>query len=294
MDEESRSLPLEPPDPEPPAPPCRPLAAIAAAASAPDLSKEDVACVGCGYNLRGLEPGGVCPECGLDISRSLHGDQLVYSSGEYLNSLCRGVKLIFGALIARVALTAMGIVAGIVLAANLSTIQSGWMNLVTGGLMLIDAATSLVLILGWWFFSTPDPSITSANRGDTVRKVVRITVIISGVANVANSGGTGQNLSPAPGMALLAGALALLVMAAWVTSFFASMVYIRWLAKRIPSERVDRDAKRLMWLGPLLMIVGAFCLMLGPVVAFVLYIILIYRLRQEILVVQAEQARRFG
>ena len=36
-----------------------------------DSFTEDLPCVRCGYNLRGLKPEGNCPECGAAISKSL-------------------------------------------------------------------------------------------------------------------------------------------------------------------------------------------------------------------------------
>jgi len=295
MDEESHPLPLEEPDPRPAPPPLLPLAPVGGSPKIPDLSNTDVACVGCGYNLRGLEPGGKCPECGLDISRSLHGDRLVYSGSAYLAALCRGIRIIFAALIAEVALIALSAAVGFaVFGVGASLVSPAIETLVMGLVLLVDVAVSIVLIFGWWLFSTPDPSIVSANTGDTARKFVRIAVIISGVTGLLSSLEDVYPVTTASSLAVFSSAAEIVSIVAWIVSFFASMIYIRWLAKRIPSAHVDRDAKRLMWLGPLLMIVGAFCLMLGPLVAFVLYIILIYRLRQEILAVQAEQARRFG
>ncbi len=31
----------------------------------------DLNCVTCGYNLRGLDPETICPECGIPVGRSL-------------------------------------------------------------------------------------------------------------------------------------------------------------------------------------------------------------------------------
>jgi hypothetical protein len=38
---------------------------------AEEMVGDDVACAGCGYNLRSLKQGGVCPECGQPVSWSL-------------------------------------------------------------------------------------------------------------------------------------------------------------------------------------------------------------------------------
>jgi hypothetical protein len=36
---------------------------------------KDLACVGCQYNLRGLESGGRCPECGVPIANTIYADE---------------------------------------------------------------------------------------------------------------------------------------------------------------------------------------------------------------------------
>lgn len=41
---------------------------------AADVLDRNLPCDGCRYNLRGLEPSGRCPECGLDIASSLAAD----------------------------------------------------------------------------------------------------------------------------------------------------------------------------------------------------------------------------
>jgi len=35
------------------------------------MVQQDLACIRCGYNLRGLDPSEVCPECGFEVRRSL-------------------------------------------------------------------------------------------------------------------------------------------------------------------------------------------------------------------------------
>ena len=40
------------------------------------ILEDDLACLACGYNLRGLLPDGACPECGTAVGRSTHGNLL--------------------------------------------------------------------------------------------------------------------------------------------------------------------------------------------------------------------------
>ncbi|UCD75867.1 MAG: hypothetical protein JSV91_02900 [Phycisphaerales bacterium] len=291
MADDSNPIPLEPAEPTPPPPP--PIHLLVRD-KAPDLSTQDVPCVGCGYNLRGLKPDGRCPECGLEIERSLHGDDLLYSSAAYLDSLCRGIRLIFVVLILEIVFMFVAIVGGVTLAVTINPTlmdPGAWFVAVT---VVIDAVLSVALVIGWWWFSVPDPSITGINKGDLARKFVRATVIITAVAGLMNSAGDLATVRPGSPLALLAIAFAVIAMLAWAISFFASMIYIRWIGRRIPSQRVVDNAGRLMWLGPLLVTVGALCMGLGPLVAFILYIILIYYVRQEIGEVKNKQALHYG
>ena len=50
----------------------------------------DIACVKCGYNLRGLNQERRCPECGMPVARSLHADRLATADPSWLERICRG------------------------------------------------------------------------------------------------------------------------------------------------------------------------------------------------------------
>lgn len=50
-------------------------------------------CIDCGYNLRGLDPAGVCPECGADIHRSLQQRLLRHENPQWLGRVARGIRL---------------------------------------------------------------------------------------------------------------------------------------------------------------------------------------------------------
>ena len=55
---------------------------------------QELPCAGCGYALFGLKPDGVCPECGMEISRSLLGDQLAAADPVWLRGIVRGQRLL--------------------------------------------------------------------------------------------------------------------------------------------------------------------------------------------------------
>src|SRR5687768_14962896 len=74
----------------------------------------DVACRKCGYNLRGLDANGRCPECGTAVGYSLHGDLLRFCDPNWVDTLHRGTRMfIWG-----VVLVVLGAIAAVALAAS--------------------------------------------------------------------------------------------------------------------------------------------------------------------------------
>lgn len=57
------------------------------------LSSE-IACHSCAYNLRGLSPYGVCPECGTAVKQSLLGDFLYFCDPVWLRKIVRGMDIL--------------------------------------------------------------------------------------------------------------------------------------------------------------------------------------------------------
>ncbi len=250
-----------------------------------EVVEAGIGCRRCGYELRGLPAGGRCPECGTLVARSLHGDLLRYSDERYLAALHRGVVLILAAVAAQLVLAVLSIVAGISMA---------WAPAAAASLPLLAsfAATtvSLVLLLGWWLFSAPDPAFAGTDRGTTARGVVRATVaaeaLLAAVGAAADAWSTTAIGRPMGAMVMAVGAAQLMASA---VRFFASMLYLRWLAPRLPNAQVDARAKRLMWLGPVLYTVGAL-VCIGPLIAVVLYWNMLNWVRLDLLRIRAEQA----
>ncbi len=52
----------------------------------------DHPCRDCGYNLRGLPPEGLCPECATPVMKSLRGDALQHVSLRWLTTVQRGLQ----------------------------------------------------------------------------------------------------------------------------------------------------------------------------------------------------------
>lgn len=58
------------------------------------VATANLRCVGCGHLLRSLRVTGRCPECGLEVTASLHGDPLAERPAQWLGPVRAGVALL--------------------------------------------------------------------------------------------------------------------------------------------------------------------------------------------------------
>jgi hypothetical protein len=277
-------------------------------------------CVRCGYALKGLPIAGSCPECGLAVAQSLKGFMLVSAAPEYVATVRKGATVILGAIVAQVVVQAAGLVAGLAAAffvaqagvgAGAGVGGTGWLdviNVVTTTLGLVGVLLTIVMGVGYWLFTSPDPGYKSIERGVSARKLVRASSVVLAVAALlqwvgqASTGFTGA-LGPAGlgglggpvggglgfGVAiavLIVGSLVLVV--AWVVQFFGAMRYVSILASRMPDEKLAARAKTYVWLLPLIYILGS-CVVVGPLVAMILWAIMLMNIRSRLGEVLLEQ-----
>ncbi len=243
-----------------------------------DTQGAQISCRQCGYDVRGLSVDGVCPECGFLVERSLASDELKNSSPEYLASLHRGVVIILTSIILMILFmfVAIGAVIAIAVSSRGGAVPA-WFNIAN---QVVNVVLSLAIVYGWWLFSAPDPAFTGREDGSTARRVVRITLCIAVGLSFLSLAINFLPLNQATGIVLIGvGVLSLVVFG---VRYFAEMLYLRWLTPRIPNWDAHKRAKLLLWLGPLLYIVGSLCLGLGPLVALVLYWNLLDKIRKDI------------
>jgi hypothetical protein len=122
------------------------------------LMTRDVGCLKCGYNLRGLFPGGRCPECGTPVVRSVAPPLLERVDPAWVRGAARGTGLVSVGLLVWVvmatALGAFGLVLFLMLKLDLGA--TGWTtpNRIAGAIAGVGGAGGFVLVVaGQWLAS---------------------------------------------------------------------------------------------------------------------------------------------
>src|SRR3954467_11897945 len=108
-------------------------------------------CFRCGYDLRGLPPGGNCPECGLAVERSsVEGDELWHAPPAWLAKLSWGARLVL-----------LAPVLGFVYAAyGRRYVNVPWV----AGFSLAPLAFALMFAAGVWLVTARQPHVFQARR----------------------------------------------------------------------------------------------------------------------------------
>lgn len=185
----------------------------------------DVPCRKCGYNLRGLNAEGRCPECGVAVGFSTQGDYLQFSSPQWLETLARGARIYIWGI---VVLIAGSIAVGLLLRGS-------------GAATWVQLFAFAMLTVGWWLLTEPDPSGLGENRYGVARRLIRIGLLGSVIEQFLDSiiqlGG-----SPQPIVNGVMGILRLTLSVLALIAFFAQLNYLRKLALRVPSPQMAQRA----------------------------------------------------
>lgn len=232
-------------------------------------------CVQCSYNLQGLRSSGNCPECGTPIQHSLRGHLLRFASPDYIQQLRQGLSLFLNGVLLYIVCFVVLMFMGIIAPGPSSSFFS-----------LVFLGINIMMLIGYWKYSNPDPGYLGREDPNAARRVLRISLIVM-IATTAVSGLLGL-VSAVPGPNVATGLGLLLICVALVNAiaslavFFTSLQYTRWLATRIPDPLIEKRSRRYMWLLPVISIVGAPIFFIGPLIALVLYWNLLDRVRKYI------------
>lgn len=219
---------------------------------------ESIPCRRCGYDLRGLDPDGRCPECRTAVARSIQGDLLRLCDPQWTARLARGMLWLIIGIITQIV---WGMASGLI-----GVISTGALTAPTGGIppnlqtvmgvsISGTALTAIIQAIGVWLLTSPDPGAAETARPINVRIIARYCFIAQILAaplmqlwttgtNLGMAGGAMPTwLSLGYGVVLLVFALAVLVLAGYVAGF----VYLRQLALRIPRPSLAVQTRVVMW-----------------------------------------------
>lgn len=195
---------------------------------------QDLACVRCGYNLRGLAPEGRCPECGTPIGRSVRGNLLQYSDPNWVERIARGMTWVVAAIGAQILFAiAEGYLTNLLRVFGVTVGQSETV------FQILRQAGELVMLGGFWQATVADPGDLAAQEFGP-RQIARyaLTVaVVGGVFRALAGIAAGQ-----PSQAMY-----LAVEGVRIAGYFALGTYASRLALRIPDEPLARQTRIVMW-----------------------------------------------
>lgn len=193
----------------------------------------DVQCVGCDYNLRGLDDEAVCPECGIAVDQSVRGDFLQFANPEWLMSLAMGMSWAFGSLAAVVA-------CGLFAAGCGSFI--GDRELLSVMILGITTGTPIMCaFVACWLFSMPEPHAVNPDPSPNWRKIARVSAIV--LVSAIFLMGVAAFVFPVLGINNALGenffvVCFLVCLVASVIGYFSAGRYAVGLARRIPDKHL--------------------------------------------------------
>ncbi|MFG0251677.1 MAG: hypothetical protein ACF8NJ_02250 [Phycisphaerales bacterium JB038] len=207
----------------------------------------DLVCLSCGYNLRGLDPAGQCPECGTLIERSQGPALLRYSAPRYLRAVRWGIRLACLGLVLLLGINVLMLLP-VVTASSLGIVSVVFELLYA----LLCALTATLIAAGWCLLGAAEPSRAGGERQE--RNARRLRLSASGswlllwlvsIANVLVNQTWPQAAYWLTGESLLLGAPSL-------AALFFSVRHGQYLAERTEPRRAAGDAETarrvLLWM----------------------------------------------
>jgi len=195
---------------------------------------QDLPCIACGYNLRGMTDTTMCPECGVAVGRSMRGDFLRFCDPRWVGQLAKGMNFIVASIVATILFIPIAI--GLT-AATTTGNAAQQMEAIAS---IIALGISLLALIGYILLTTADP-IEPIRGTSTTRVVARFALIfwfamqVVGISlQLAGQRVIGEGVEAFSGIANLVGTIAL-------------CVYAYKLALRIPNESLARQIGIVTW-----------------------------------------------
>lgn len=212
----------------------------------------DYSCIHCGYNLRGLQQDGLCPECGQTIQIVEEAELLRFADPDWLERLRFGTAIKLWSIALSLLL---GMLAGFFVGFGFPVILVWLAAMISGALGL----------WGTLCITAQEPRVSLQENPVTLRAVLRALATAGFIGSVwagATSGWTTGTVAfswiSAIGTLLSYGSTA---------AAYGELFYFRRFARRLPDEKLTRSTTRIIWASG---IVGGLGIVFGIVVtAFV-------------------------
>lgn len=206
-----------------------------------------VICRRCGYDLRGLDEGGRCPECETAVALSMRDDLLRYADPDWLRALRRGMWLLVVGTIAAIVITGLGVAVGILTSIPGSPLGAGASE---AAVMVLNVAMAVIIVAGAWLVTTPDPTRAGREERWSARRLTRWTLttyLVAAPSQILVGHVAQPNSTVGP---LLTGTIlgALLVVSVVSTIGWAALlILLRDLLRRVPRPRLAHQCTIVMY-----------------------------------------------
>ncbi len=181
--------------------------------------EDDVCCVHCGYNLRGLTKRHRCPECGTPAGFSVAGDQLKYAPIPWITTVRNGLAMF---------LWSIGL--------QLVSIVNSFVMPNFG--MTLDLLSAVLAILGAMFVTVPEPTAVPGPTGFGTRRAIRVLAFVNFV------GALSIIFSPYINFVII---MRRFLLVSWSGMLLALAWYLRKFAARIPEYDLEIATTRVIW-----------------------------------------------
>ncbi len=181
--------------------------------------EDDLCCVHCGYNLRGLTKRHRCPECGTPAGFSVKGGQLKYAPIPWICTVRNGLAMF---------VWSIGV--------HLVSIVNSFVMPEFG--MFLDLLSAVLAVVGAMFVTVPEPTAVPGPGGFGVRRAIRVLAFVNFVGALC------VIFSPYITLTILTRRF---LVVSWSGLLLALAVYMRRFAVRIPDLDLDLATTRIIW-----------------------------------------------
>lgn len=241
--------------------------------------KHALLCASCSYNLQSLPADALCPECARPISETLRGDLLALADPIWVKNLYRGTRLMTTAILVPLIAIIGALVALLIIEQTMQPMAARKADQVVITISLFTIILALLAALwGGLLATTPEP-FRLDSQPDRYRSHTRWSGSLWGsvifLVFLHSSGTSLFFLFPGRWSDITTISL---LAASSSYHYWAATHYIQSLARRMPDPDLAETARKRRSRMILWTTVGFFLLGLGPLVAFIIFLVTIERL----------------